>query len=345
MTCVYAIRHWNLRGVRRVQFRMVLRWIVAKCPRKCLRMANSGSIERVRTAHSWETISCYLGFIGCEVCAWGDSPRAMANADDKAMRFRWLTLFLGIPQPVWLPFGSRWIARNDACGRMILRGHFENTERRFVEQFLKPGMVVLDIGAHHGYYSLLASQKVGALGRVIAFEPSLRERRRLLHHLRINACTNVQVEEMALGETEGPAQLYVVRGRETGCNSLRPPEVRQSTDATQVRVARLDDYVRENNLPRVDFVKMDVEGGELAVLKGATEFLARHPRPVIFCEVQDMRTRAWGYPAREIVDFLRRSGFRWYLPSPEGATQLLPLDQMEFDGNFVAVPEERGDKT
>ena len=106
---------------------------------------------------------------------------------------------------------------------------------------------------------------------------------------------------------------------------------------------RLDNYIRKNDLSRVDFVKMDVEGAELAVLKGATEFLARRPRPVVFCEVQDMRTRPWGYPAREIVEFLRQRGFRWFVPSADGGLRPLPLDQTEFDGNFVAIPEERDD--
>jgi len=259
------------------------------------------------------------------------------------MKFRWLTFLFGIPLRVRLPFGSRWIARNDACGRMILRGHFEDTEREFVEQFLKPGMVVLDIGAHHGFYSLLASQKVGPQGQVISFEPSLRERRKLLQHLKMNACTNTRVEEFALGESSGTAELYVVSGKETGCNSLRPPNVSQSTIATNVQVARLDDYVQQHDIKRVDFIKMDVEGAELAVLKGATEFLAREPRPVIFCEVQDMRTRPWGYPALQIVDFLRQRGYRWYVPSRGGALQPLPLDQIELDGNFVAIPEEKDD--
>ena len=156
----------------------------------------------------------------------------MAKTADNSMPFRWLTLIFGIPQRVRLPFGSRWVARNDACGRMILRGRFENIESQFVEQFLKPGMIVLDIGAHHGYYSLLASQRVGPLGRVIAFEPSPRERHNLLQHLQMNSCTNVRVEEMALGETEGRADFHIVKGKETGCNSLRPPEVHQSTYAT-----------------------------------------------------------------------------------------------------------------
>lgn len=267
----------------------------------------------------------------------------MVKTENQAVWYRWLTLLLGIPVPVRLPFGSRWIARNDACGRMILRGSFENEERMFVEQILRPGMVVLDIGAHHGYYTLLASQKVGPQGRVIAFEPSVRERRKLLKHLQLNACTNVQVEENALGETVGIEKFFIVEGRETGCNSLRPPAVRKSTYVVEVPITRLNEYVQLQNLARVDFVKMDVEGAELAVLKGATDFLERRPRPIIFCEVQDLRTRPWGYPAREIVDFLRQRGFRWYVPSAGGNMRLLDLDQNEFDGNFVAVPEERRD--
>jgi len=256
---------------------------------------------------------------------------------------------LGIPIPMRLPFGSWWIARNDAVGRAIVQNRFENVERHFVERFLKPGMIVLDIGAHHGFYTLLISRKVGESGSVIAFEPSPRERARLMRHLRLNSCKNVRVEALALGQTEGHAELHVVQGRESGCNSLRPPQVSRhgrletaETKAVPVEVARLDDYIQQHDLARVDFVKMDVEGAELAVLKGATEFLGRQPRPVIFCEVQDMRTRAWGYPAREIVDFLRQRGFRWYFPSAGGDLRPLPTDQIEFDGNFAAVPEERG---
>lgn len=267
----------------------------------------------------------------------------MVNTEHRAMRFRWLTTFLGIPMRIRLPFGSSWIARNDACGRMILRNKFENIESMFIERSLEPGMIALDIGAHHGYYTLLASKQVGPSGQVVAFEPSQRERQRLIHHVQINSCSNVRVEEMALSETEGRADLYVVDGKETGCNSLRPPETRQSTDAIEVKVARLDDYMRQQNLRHVDFVKMDVEGAELSVLKGAVDFLERKPRPIIFCEVQDIRTRPWGYPAREIVNFLLERGFRWYVPAADGTVSPLPLDQAEYDGNFVAVPDERAD--
>lgn len=82
---------------------------------------------------------------------------------------------------------------------------FEENERRFVEQFLKEGMTMLDIGAHHGFYTVLASKKVGSSGRVFAFEPSPREHQKLLRHLKLNRCANVRVEPFALTRQEGMA--------------------------------------------------------------------------------------------------------------------------------------------
>ena len=257
------------------------------------------------------------------------------------MPFRWLTMVFGIPQRVRLPFGSQWIARNDACGRMILRGHFERAESQFVESLLKPGMTVLDIGAHHGYYSLLASQKVGPNGRVFAFEPSPRERARLIEHLRINGCTNTRVEPFAMGERAGPSELYVVQGKETGFNSLRPPEVSEATTNTQVHVIRLGEYLEQNQIAHVDFIKLDVEGGELGVLKGAGQLLERRPRPVILCEVDDARTRPWGYAAREVLEYLEELEFQWFLPQQAGRLEALTVNRTAVAGNFVAVPKEK----
>ena len=78
----------------------------------------------------------------------------------------------------------RWLKSNDLSFLSNLAGNFEEAERQFVERFLRPGMIVLDIGAHHGYYTLLASRKDGQKGKVIAIEPSPRERRKLIWHCR-----------------------------------------------------------------------------------------------------------------------------------------------------------------
>lgn len=243
-----------------------------------------------------------------------------------------------------LPSGIVWRAENDACGRAILRGRYENPERSFVERYLKPGMTVLDIGAHHGFYSLLASRKVGPQGAVIAFEPSPRECKKLARHLALNSCRNVRVEKIALGEIPGQADFFLVDRMETGCNSMRPPQTKHATRKLRVYVERLDGYLQTRKIDRADFVKLDVEGGELGVLEGARQFLEKQPRPPFLCEVQDARTGPWGYRASEIIGFLEGQSFLWFAIQPDGKLQRLATkSQGNWNGNYVAVPLERLD--
>lgn len=258
-----------------------------------------------------------------------------------AVRYRWVQRFPGAPVPVHLPFGAWWLARNDFVGAALFNGGFENVERSFVERLLQPGMAVLDIGAHHGFYTLLASRKVGAQGKVLAIEASPREREKLGLHLRINRCKNVQVESRALGDANGEARLYLVEAGQSGCNSLRKPGTSEVSESVPIRVARLDDILRDHQFEKVDFIKLDVEGAELSVLQGAPELLHRRPRPVILAEVQDSRTTPWGYEAREIIRCLVAAGYLWFRPLASGGLQRLDTALERYDGNFVAVPEEK----
>lgn len=258
----------------------------------------------------------------------------------RSFAFRWLRLFPGVPLPFRLRFGAWWLLRNDQIAATLLEDSYENTEHAFVERFLEPGMTVLDIGANQGYYTLLASQKVGRHGRVFAFEPSIRELRRLRRHLWLNRCKNVEVLTYALGATSGAENLHVVLGTESGCNSLRPPNVSQPTRLVSVHVERLDDVLKARGVTHVDFIKLDVEGAELSVARGARELLTHPPRPIILVEVQDLRTQPWGYPAREIILFLSSLGYRWFRPDSNGHLENIPLDSQTYDGNFVAFPQE-----
>ena len=257
-----------------------------------------------------------------------------------AVCYHWVQRFPGVPVPVLLPFGAWWLARNDFVGAAIFNGGFENLERSFVERFIRPGMTVLDIGAHHGFYTLLASRRVGAQGKVLAVEASPREREKLGVHLRLNRCKNVQVESRALGDEEGDAQLYLVEARESGCNSLRKPETSGPSEAVPVHIGRLDDVLRDHQIERVDFIKLDVEGAELSVLKGAPQLLTNRPRPAILAEVYDIRTKPWGYAAREIIRYLVKAGYHWFRPLSDGGLERIDAECEEYAGNFVAVPEE-----
>jgi FkbM family methyltransferase len=242
--------------------------------------------------------------------------------------------------PVKLPFGSWWLARNDHVGKPVREGKFETVELAFVDRFIQPGMTVLDLGAHHGLYTLLASKRVGVSGKVFAFEPSPRERRFLHHHLMLNRCRNVIVERFALGNQDVETDFYVVEDWAAGCNSLQPPDVHASTSCVRVEVARLDDWLAKQKIVNVEFIKLDVEGAELDALRGAEALLSRAPRPVILAEVQDIRTEPWGYRAKEIIEYLLQRRFQWFSITAAGSLQKLDVTREKFDGNFVAIPQE-----
>jgi FkbM family methyltransferase len=250
-------------------------------------------------------------------------------------------LFPRMPIPLRLPFGAWWLAENSALDRELIYNGFESAETDFVGKFLKPGMTVLDIGAHHGLYTLLASKRVGRRGRVIAFEPSPRERRRLMRHVRVNRCKNVEVEAIALGERAGEADLFLVEGLHDWCNSLRPPDIDERTTTVRVEVRPLDDVLRVLGVSRVDFIKLDVEGAELSFLHGAKHLLEGRVRPAILAEVQDIRTRPWGYAAREIIRFLADANYGWFALAEDGSLESVSSELPSYDGNLVALPHER----
>jgi FkbM family methyltransferase len=249
-------------------------------------------------------------------------------------------MFPNIPIPVLLPYGGWFMARKDYFGSQLTHGGFESAERSFVQNFLKPGMTVLDVGAHHGLYTLLASKRVGDAGSVIAFEPSSRERKALLLNLKLNRAKNVRVESVALGSRSARSQFFVVDGQETGCNSLRQPSTSSTTSSTEVEVRRLDDWSSEHQIDHADFIKLDIEGGELEFLHGAERFLTGGKRAVILAEVQDIRTEPWGYRAKEIIRHLRERDFDWYRIVDGGSLEPLDCSAEDYDGNFVAVPRE-----
>jgi FkbM family methyltransferase len=253
-------------------------------------------------------------------------------------------IFPEMPIPLRLPFGAWWLAQKSALDHELMHGSFEDAETRFVQRFLRPGMTVVDVGAHHGLYTLLASREVGRRGKVIAFEPSSRERRRLLRHLRMNACRNVVVEGCALGNEVGEADLFVARGWQDWCNSLRPPAIEEGTETIRVSVETLDDVLWRLQVNTVDLIKLDAEGGELGVLQGSRELLRGTGRPVILAEVQDLRTQPWGYRARDIVEFLLHEKYCWFAPTADGNVRPAATSMDSYDANLVAVPEECAEK-
>jgi FkbM family methyltransferase len=277
-------------------------------------------------------------------------PKRLGRFLASSNRSKYITLaqrarrvFPGMPIPLRLPFGAWWLAERSALDHQLVYDDFETEERQFVQRLLQPGMIVVDVGAHHGLYTLLSSKCVGENGCVIAFEPSPRECRRLEKHLRLNRCSNVFPLMCALGHKPGSADLFLSDGFQDWCNSLSPAGVPHSSQVVRVPMRRLDDALAELGIGEVDLIKIDAEGAELSILQGAAKLLSFPRRPAILAEVQDVRTRPWGYPARDIVNFLRQRDYKWFGLTLGGLLQPISCDQSDYDANLVALPSERSE--
>jgi FkbM family methyltransferase len=150
---------------------------------------------------------------------------------------------------------------------------------------LPEGGVLLDVGAHIGYFSIRAAVKIGPKGRVVAFEPDPRTLKSLRANVAASNAANVTIEGIACTDREQVLTFYASNSlntaqsslsRQNATISLAPPE------PFTVPGRPIDSVVRELGLERVDVVKVDVEGAELLVLRGAVETLGRfHPRLII----------------------------------------------------------------
>ncbi len=198
--------------------------------------------------------------------------------------------------PLLLPSWDRVIAPVLQRDRI-----WEPGETRFLRRTLLPGQTFVDVGAHVGYFTVLASKRVGAAGRVFAVEPEARNLELLRLNLIRNACTNVVVLPYAAAAAPGPAVLELDE-ENSGRHRLRP----LGETGTRVECVRLDDVIP---VPP-DVVKIDAQGYDHEVLEGLERSLAANPDVVVVAELSlselavrgiDPATVLEGYAARGLA--------------------------------------------
>jgi FkbM family methyltransferase len=227
---------------------------------------------------------------------------------------------------------------NDTSLALYVGGCFEPNELAFLTETLDRGMTFVDVGANEGVFSLLAAQRVGPAGRVLAVEPSDREMERLRRGVVMNGLGGVVTcVQTALGETSGRAVLHVANSEHAGHNTLGAfvyASVSNRGDEP-VRVMTLDDLVGKHELDRIDLVKIDVEGAELQVLRGAVRVL-EEMRPMLLLEVQEASLLAQGATTADLFGLLRAHGYDLFEFGPDGRRR--PVDGFPSSLNIVAQP-------
>jgi FkbM family methyltransferase len=203
---------------------------------------------------------------------------------------------------------------------LCLGGHWESWITLAIARLVRPGWRCLDVGANHGYYTLIMADGVGPTGKVLAVEPNRKPARLLPLTLSVNGFTGwVEVVEKAASDTEAERVKFLIPPH-FGMNAKLADQRDELGDVVEVETTSIDSLTR--GWPRVDLIKIDVEGAEEAVWRGMQETLARNPDVVVILEVNTAR---YEDPGRFFAE-LERGGF--------------PLRYIDFDGGKPTISRE-----
>lgn len=213
---------------------------------------------------------------------------------------------LGLLHDEWYEFQpGLWMrlnARDLIQQTILLEGIWDPSLTAFFRDNLKPGDVFVDVGAHVGYFTLLAAQRVSTLGTVLSIEPNPLAVEKLRRHVERSRLSNVLVAHTACADSYGQVRLYLHTESNSSMASLSARNA-TSGSAVDVRCTTVDDLCRERGLDRVNLVKIDVEGTELAVLRGMRRLL-REVRPVIVLELEPHLLAAFETTKASVLGFL-----------------------------------------
>lgn len=201
------------------------------------------------------------------------------------------------------------------------RWKLNRIEIRAMCERLHPGGVAIDVGAHKGGYTAWMAHRVGPRGRVLAFEPQMRVAGPTAASLAAAGLSSARVYAAAVSDTSGIARLAFVPSTAHGAtlNGLDLPEA-QSMDVPTVA---LDDIVEEDRVPRLDFVKIDVEGHEMSVLRGLSRSIDRF-HPPLLVEIEARLHESGDDPIEDARALLAPKGYEAFFFTRD---RMLPLSE------------------
>jgi len=213
--------------------------------------------------------------------------------------------------------------------------YYEPGDIAAVRKLLRSGDVVIDVGANVGQYALMAAKMVGSSGAVYAFEPSPNILSKLRYNRKLNGLSNLQIVPSAAGSESRLCDFYPAAGYNQGIGSLvyhggNDAGVR-SAKPIQVEVITLDTFCDNNGIDRVDFIKIDAEGYDLEVLKGAVQTLKSNQGIAVVVEMVEKEADVNGLCV-EIDRFMRSLSFRPFCSADRspfnahGSGKLIPVE-------------------
>jgi len=227
--------------------------------------------------------------------------------------------------------GLRWVLDPSDFPQenLFWLGESDRWELFHARRMVGPGAVIFDVGANFGYYALMLAAALRGACTVHAFEPTEATFQRLSRHIVLNRMDCVHAHRLALSDAPGTASM---RGRNgnSGAAYLEPGD-------GEVQVTTLDEFVREWDIGRLDFMKIDVEGFEEHVLRGGQRVL-RELRPHILFELQPVTLERAGSSVARLATLLTSQGYRLFQADRERLVPLVLREEPGYLVNGFAVP-------
>ncbi len=237
-----------------------------------------------------------------------------------------------IPATIKIAEGELMLNRQDVGVSFAMAfGLFEKTEVAIFQKTLKPAMNVLDIGANIGYYTVIAGKLIGPTGKVFAFEPEKTNATILKKNLAINKLSNVVVEEQAVSDTVGERTFFLAENNK-GAHAF--VNNRNTNEKIIVKTDTVDHALSKYGSPKIDIIKMDIEGAEVLALEGMLQTIACNPELIIFTEFYPKALNRLEKSPLEFLNRLKELGFNLFEIN-EDVRQLVPLtDFNKFISEF-----------
>lgn len=218
-----------------------------------------------------------------------------------------------------------------------LGASYEVNETKYFTGLLRSGMVVMDVGANVGYYSLIASNLVSSKGIVHAFEPIESQFQALCANIERNRYSNILPNRKIVSDSCGYMAIYLGPECNSGAASVIKHLGNQSSRET-VQSITIDAYLESQGPRGIDVIKIDTEGHELAVLKGAAKTLAS-AKPELLIEVQQRLLRAANTSREELYSYLYDHSYKAFAISSGGRLVELKAPQ---DGKLIVFKRGPG---
>ncbi|MCS4434556.1 FkbM family methyltransferase [Aquiflexum sp. XJ19-10] len=188
--------------------------------------------------------------------------------------------------------------------KLYFTGSYEKGLLRILDKLVKPGNIVVDAGANIGLISIFCALRAGQNGLVLSFEPHPETYPILKKNIAVNGISQIDAYNKALGSTSGTAKIYSNLQINRGAASM--VEFQEDSPSFDVEVVSLDSVLKQHLISNLDLLKIDVEGFEMEVLKGAKGILSGNNGPFLVIECSNTRSN-FNYSLEELFDFLNRN--------------------------------------